>query len=152
MKPRLAAPFLALVLLGTGAAALAASPGDTIRAREANFKQLGKGMKATMDQLKSGSPDLAVIRAAAAQIVPAAQHVPGLFPKGTGPESGVKTEALPEIWTKPMEFRTATDKLTSAATAFKAAADAGDLTRIKAATMALGGSCKGCHDSFRQKD
>jgi cytochrome c556 len=151
MKPRLAAPFLALALLGTGAASLA-SPGETIHAREANFKQLGKGLKATMDQLKGRSPDLAVIRAAAAQIVPAAQRVPTLFPKGTGPESGVKTEALPEIWTRPAEFRAAADKLATAATAFKAAADSGDLARIKSATASLGGTCKGCHDPFRAKD
>lgn len=152
MTHRLAAPVLALALLATGAAALAAPAGETVRAREANFKQLGKGMKATMDQLKSGSPNLAVIRAAAAQMVPAAQRVPTLFPKGTGPESGVKTEALPEIWTKPAEFRTAADKLVTAATAFKAAADSGDLARIKPAAMALGGTCKGCHDTFRAKD
>jgi len=152
MTPRLAAPFLALALLGTGAAALAASPGETVRAREANFKQLGKGLKATMGQLKSANPNLAVIRAAAAQIVPAAQRVPSLFPKGTGPESGVKTEALPEIWTKPTEFRAAADKLATAATAFKAAADSGDLARIKSATATLGSTCKGCHDAFRAKD
>lgn len=140
------------VLLASGGAALAASAGDTIAARHANFKVMGKGFKAVSDQLKAGSPDIAAIRAGAAAIDGAARKVAGGFPKGTGPESGVRTHALPAIWQKNAEFRADADKLVGAATALKAAADAGDLGRVKAAAGALGGTCKACHDSFREKD
>lgn len=150
MKHRIAAA-LALAALGA-AAAHAAPPAQVIKAREANFKLLGKGMKTTFDQLKADSPDIAAIRAAAASIAATAPKLGSQFPAGSGPESGVKTEALPVIWQKPAEFRAAYDKLTGAAKAFKLAADSGDLAKIKASAQALGGTCKGCHDTFRQKD
>jgi len=143
---------LALGLLTLGGTALAASASDTIAARHANFKQMGKGMKAVMGQLKSDAPAIDAIRAGAAMIDAAAPKVAAGFPKGTGPESRVKTEALPDIWKKSPEFKADAAKLVDAAHALKVAADGGDLAKIKPAAMALGGTCKGCHDTFREKD
>ena len=143
---------LALALLVCGGAAIAASPSDTITARQANFKAMGKGMKAVIDQLKAETPSVDAIKAGAAAIKMAAPKVAGYFPKGTGPEAGVKTGALPAIWEKGAEFKADADKLVAAANALDAAAATGDMAKIKPAFMAVGGTCKGCHETFRQKD
>jgi cytochrome c556 len=143
---------LVLATASFAGAALAASASDTITARKANFKVMGKGMKAVSEQLKGASPDLAVIRAAAADIAGAAPKVGGFFPKGSGTEAGVKTGALPVIWQKSDEFKADAGKLTASAQGFQAAAASGDITKIKTAWMALGGSCKACHDTFKAKD
>ena len=91
--------------------AVAASPAKTIETREANFKVMGKAMKGMFDQFKTPAPDMAVIKASAAALSQAAPKVAGHFPKGSGPESGVKTHALPAIWEKPADFKAAVAKL-----------------------------------------
>jgi cytochrome c556 len=74
------------------------------------------------------------------------------FPKGTGPEAGVKTGALPVIWGKWPDFKIAAVKMLTASKALDATAATGDLAKIKPAVGALGGTCKGCHETFRAKD
>lgn len=124
---------------------------ETIEAREANFKAIGKANKAAKSALEAASPDFATVAASATSIQTDAGKIVGLFPDGSGKESGEKTEALPTIWQKPAEFKAAADKLATAAGNLKVAADAKD---AKAATLAMGeigGACKGCHDTFREK-
>ncbi len=71
---------------------------EQIEARQGHLKQIGKAFKTISDQLKAGSPDLTQIQAAAATVPKEASGMADWFPDGTGPESGVKTEALPVIW------------------------------------------------------
>ena len=132
--------------------AVAASPAKTIEAREANFKSMGKAMKALTEQLRAPAPNMAVIKASANSLTQAASKVNGHFPKGTGPESGVKTHALPAIWEKPAEFKAAVGKLQSGVKALQAAAQSGNIDAVKAAVPGVGGSCKGCHDQFKARD
>ncbi len=132
--------------------AVAQTPQQTVQARQANFKAIGKATKAVMDETRKPSPDLGIVRANAAQLVTLSSQLPRWFPKGTGPEAGVKTGAKPDIWAKPAEFRTAAVNFNRAARALNAAATKGDGTATAAAARALGGTCKGCHDSFRAKD
>jgi cytochrome c556 len=139
-------------LLCCGIAAYAAAPADTIAARQANFKQMGKGMKAVSEQLKSPAPDIAVIKAGAVAIDQAAGKVYGYFPAGTGPQPGVKTSALPAIWEKNEEFKADAAKLVKAAAALHAAANSGNVDQVKAQFMAVGGTCKECHQNFRARE
>ena len=136
----------------TGAVAQAAGMADAIKSRHSNFERMGKATKAIMNQLKQSSPSLAVIRPNAQVLATRAQLVARGFPKGSGPESGLKTEALPAIWQKPAEFEKAGDNLVAAANALVQAAASGDIARIKAAQANVGAACKGCHDQFRRKD
>lgn len=131
------------------AIALAAGP-NVYKVRHDNFEAMGRAMKATGDQFKSGNPDLAVIRNSAATLAAAAPRVAGHFPKGSGTAGNPKSEALPAIWQKPAEFAAANARLVDAAKGFQSAAAGGNLDQIKAAFGALGGSCKGCHDNFRK--
>lgn len=136
----------------TGAVAQAAGMADVIKARHGNFEKMGKAMKAIMGELKRPNPSLAVIRPNAKVLNTRAQLVANGFPKGSGPESGLKTEALATIWQKPAEFDKSRSQLVTATGALVQAAAGGDIARIKAAQANVGAACKGCHDQFRQKD
>ncbi len=143
---------IAASLLCCAVAAYAVSPTDTIAARQANFKQMGKGMKAISEQIKSPTPSLEAIKAGAAAIDEAAGKVGGYFPAGSGPQTGVKTEALPAIWQKNDEFKSDTAKLIKAAAAMRVAAGGGNVDQVKAQFASLGATCKECHENFRAKD
>jgi len=121
-------------------------------ARHQNFKQLGGGFKAIMDELKKGSPDKAVISASAKKMNTLASQQASWFPKGSGPEAGVKTGAKPVIWTDPKGFAAAVQKLQAETGKLQQAASAGDLAAIKTQAQATGGACKSCHDKFREPD
>jgi cytochrome c556 len=141
---------LALGLGGIATVAWAATPAETIKARRVAFKDMGKSMKAIGGQLKSGTPDVAVIRGAAATLAATAPKLEHAFPKGTGPEAGVKTEASADIWAKPAEFAKLMGELQTKTKALDGAAKGGDLAKIGAATGDLGSTCKACHQSFKK--
>ena len=148
MKKRYALAAFLMVL--PAMTAFSADKHPAFKLRHHNFEVMGKAMKGIFDQFKKPSANLAIINTNAAILAQSAKKVSGHFPKGTGPGNGVKTEALPAIWEKPAEFKTATDRLVNTTTALQAAATSGDMAKIQAAAGAVGGSCKGCHDSFRK--
>jgi cytochrome c556 len=120
-------------------------------AREANFKKIAKANKAIGDELKKPSPAIAILQANAGTIDQLAPQVPHWFPAGSGPESGARTEALPAIWQRPEDFARKAADFAAAARTLQAAAAGGDIANVWAAAPAVGASCKGCHEQFRQK-
>ncbi len=134
------------------ACAYAATPAEQVAARQASYKQVGKAMKGIGDELKKADPAVPLIQANAKTIVALAPHVLKWFPKGSGPEAGVKTAALPAIWEQWPDFKIAAVKMLTASKALDAAAATGDLGQIKPAVAALGATCRGCHEKFRAKD
>jgi len=133
-------------------AAWAATPAETVKARQANFKKMGRSMKAVSDQLKQSSPDVGVIRTNAAIMVDVAGKVRHAFPRGTGVEAGVETDALATIWSDNKQFVARMNTLAAATRGLQKAAASGNAQTIKAAFPAVGGSCKGCHDNFKGKN
>ncbi|MEO0410784.1 MAG: cytochrome c [Pseudomonadota bacterium] len=123
-----------------------------IEARQAGFKELGKAFKAISDQLRSGNPDMSIIQPAAASVPEITQDMGSWFPAGTGPESGVKTEALSAIWEKPEDFALKVGNFQTAAAALVVASNTGDAAAVTAAFRATGGTCGACHDNFRLDD
>lgn len=143
---------LALVLAATGASlAVAASPADTIAARQANFKKMGGAMKVIKDELAGGA-DKAKMVGAAKTIAAVARAQGPLFPKGTGPGAGVKTDALPAIWTDRATFDGHAKKLIAEADKLVAVAGSGNAAAVGAQFKAVGGTCGGCHKAFRADD
>ena len=118
--------------------------------RHEGMERIGKANKAASRTLKSGSPDLAVVRASAATIAELSAKTPTWFPAGTGPDIG-KTGAKPVIWEKPADFVAKDTAFRQAAAAFDAAAKAGDMAAIQARFGDLGKSCKACHDTYRSE-
>lgn len=139
---------IAAVAIGAVTAPLLAAPADTVRARIAGYKELGGAYKAVNDSLR-GDANVAAIRQATQRISVAARAQYNWFPRGTGPGPGVKTGAKPEIWSQAPRFRAAQDAFANQAAALQRAAAGGNVDAIRAEARKLGGTCKGCHDSFR---
>lgn len=68
-----------------------------------------------------------------------------LFPEG----SGAGTDAKPEIWQNYEAFQGLLTQGVVAATAMKAAAEAGDAEAYGASMKTIGGLCGQCHQQFR---
>ena len=148
---------LALAGLSLGCAAIVTAapppaPAKVIALRKGNFKEIGGSFKAINDELKSGSPDLAMVRPAARDVAARARVAANLFPRGTGQEAGVQTRALPAIWTQSAEFVQLQRNMIAAATALDAVAAAGNVAALPGAVRAVGMTCKSCHDKFRETD
>ena len=116
--------------------------------RHEGMEEIGDATKRISNQLKSSSPDVAQIQQSAAKIAQLAPKAQAWFPAGTGPDVG-KTRAKPEIWQKRDDFRAKMREFDQAAQAFHAAAQTGDLGRIRTSFADLGKTCKACHDSYR---
>jgi len=132
--------------------ALALDAAAVEKARSDYFHSLGKPAKGLRDELSKGSPDTAVLKAYYADIARIAPNLPAQFPAGSGPESGVKTEAKANIWTDGAGFKKDADALASAANALNTAAQGGNVDAVKAAYGNLGQTCKGCHETYRKED
>ena len=79
----------------------------------------------------------------------AAVSWPCWFPKGSGPESGVKTDAKAEVWNDAAGFAAAANRFQGEAAKLQEIAAGGDIAAIKAQVRATGGACKNCHDKYR---
>lgn len=119
-----------------------------MKERHEHMESLGDATKAVNSQLKSSTPDLAVIRKSADTIARLAPDLQSWFPDGTGPDVG-KTRAKAEIWQKPEDFALKAGDFRQAAQEFQVAAQSGDLDRIRSEFADLGKSCKGCHELYR---
>jgi len=154
MRKHLIALGLAGTALVSGTAIIAASatPTQTISLRKGNFREIGGSFKTINDEIKSGSPNLAAVRPAARDIATRARTTVNLFPRGTGPEAGVTTRALPAIWANASQFVQLQRNLIAAADALNAAAASGNTAALPGAARELGATCKACHDQFRDSD
>jgi cytochrome c556 len=123
--------------------------GKAAWARHDNFKAQGAAFKAALDELKKGSPDQAVLTTNANKLKASSLALPSWFPKGSGPESGVKTDAKAEVWSDAAGFAAAANKFQIEAAKFQALATAGDVAGMKTQSRVLGGACKNCHDKYR---
>jgi cytochrome c556 len=142
----------ATVLTGSIAANAAPTADAVIATRVAGFKKMGGAMKALGDQLKSGAPAKATMVAAAQTIATTARGQGKLFPAGSGPAPGVKTDALPNIWTDRATFDAQMAKLVVEADKLVAVTNSGDAAAIGAQAKATGAVCGGCHRKFRAED
>ena len=124
---------------------------QVMKVRHDGMEQIGKDTKALSRELKAGSPNLSVVRAAAADIDRLSHEASGWFPLGTGPDVA-KTRAKPDIWQNAQDFSSKLHNFQVAAGAFDVAARSGDVGAIKARASDLGGACKACHDKYRAEE
>ena len=64
---------------------------------------------------------------------------------------GEKSAALPAVWSEPAKVKQAIDNFHSAVQALVKVSRGGDEASQKAAIAAVGKTCGGCHQDFRQK-
>jgi cytochrome c556 len=128
-----------------------ASAAELVKARQQGLKALGAAFKTIRDELKADTPDAARIRKASVDITQAAGAFDKWFPAGTGPESGAKTDAKPEVWTDPTGFATAREAFVREANEWARLGNRTDVSAWKEGAASLGQRCKGCHDKYRVK-
>lgn len=141
---------LALSFAAVGGVAMAAvDAGKVITSRIDNYKKIGKAFKDINDGLKADAPDAKAIAAQAKTIKDLSGHIPSWFPKGTGPETGLKTRAKADIWTDWATFAASAKSLNAESAKLETISKGGNIDAIKAQVKATGGACKTCHDKFR---
>ncbi len=144
--------MLAGALLAGGmsvAVAAQKAPADIIKERQEMMKGLGADLKTISDQLKTNAPDKAAIAKAFKHAADSGKNVAELFPAGTGPESGIKTDAKAEIWTMSADFKAAAANFVTVSAKSADAAAKADVEGLNAEAKALGSACGGCHKPFR---
>jgi len=125
---------------------------EQIEARQEGFKAIGGAFKKVREEIKKDEMDMAALETAAATLSDKADEMDTWFPEGTGPDSGVKTEALATIWEDADGFEEAIGRFRSATAEFETAVKAADMEKVRSAPTLLGGACKDCHDNFRLDD
>jgi len=151
MKRKLVAAVLAIALgAGTAATAFAqVKPEQLVKQRQAKMTLQGKYWGPLAGMLKGAVPyDANVVARNAGFLEALSKMAWDGFDEST---KGVKSAALPVVWTDAAKFKQAQDQFQSAVTALVAASKTGDEAKVKAAIGDVGKNCGGCHDSFREK-
>jgi len=132
----------------------AASPqAAQIKPRQDKLRDMGGALKAITDELKKPKVDWDnVIIPNTQTIKDRSAYLLNWFPKGSGPEAGVKTYALPAIWQKQDDFTKIGKAAQAEAIKLDQVANSRNLDALKAEAVTMGKACKACHDDYRSKD
>jgi cytochrome c556 len=141
-----------VVLLASGSVAAGLTGAEAAKARIDHMKGQGAAVKAIGEQLRSGAPDMTVVKLNAAKLEASSKELPTWFPAGSGQDAYAKSKALPAIWTDKGKFADKAAALRTAAVKLNADAQAGNAAAIGPDLKATGAACKGCHESFEAKD
>lgn len=134
--------------LATVTPAAADQAEEAIKYRKAVMKAVGGHMGGIAAIVSGKVANKGDLKAHADAMAAMAAITPGAFPDGS--DFG-ETGALPVIWSKPDDFKKALGAFKTAADGMAKAAASGDMAAQGAALKALGGACKGCHETFRAK-
>lgn len=125
-----------------------AKPEDAIKYRQSVFVVMASQFGRMQSTVKGQVPyDAAAIKANVALVKTLSTLPWGAF----GPGTEGKSAAKPEVWSDAAGFKAAQTKFEGAVVKLSAAADSGDLDKLRAAFGDVGASCKACHDAYRVK-
>jgi len=133
------------------AAAQFQKPEDAIKYRKAAFTLMGNHMGRLGAMAQGKAPFDAKTAADNAAILETVSKLPYVaFLEGT--DKG-ETKAKPEIWKNWDKFRAAAIKMQDEVVKLSATTRTPGLTvdQLKTAVGAVGATCKGCHDDYRQQ-
>jgi cytochrome c556 len=144
---------LTLVVIAAlaGAAHTQPDPRSEVRLRRGNFNTLLAAYKVVNAQLKRGRPDISAIAGATDRMAAMVRELPAWFPPGSGPESGAETNAKPEIWRRPEDFRAHAVAMSEAVDRLAAAARSGNVDAIRERQHAVSAACTACHQVFEER-
>jgi len=124
-----------------------AKPADAIKYRQSALALMGSHFGRMQPVIKGQAPYDAEQIKANVQILNTLAALPwAAF--GPGTEGG---DARPEVWSDAAGFQQKRERFAENMTKLTAAADSGDLDKLRAAFGDVGASCKACHDSYRKK-
>ena len=117
---------------------------DVIAERKTNFKANAAAMKAINAALRGG--DFGTVITQATTIADWARVMPNYFPENS--DSG-DTKARADIWIDFDGFKSRASANEQAALTLISNAKTEDVSTTIVALKALGGTCKSCHDNFK---
>ncbi len=144
----------ALVGMMGGSFAALASESDikqVMSERHESFEHMGEVFEELSREVKQKSPDMVRIQQDVSRIDVWAKDQVNWFPIGSGPESGIKTDAKAEIWEQPAEFRALQDEFIVEAGVLKTVAFNGPGDDLAAQTEKVGEVCSQCHETYRKQ-
>ena len=146
--------ILTFIAIGAAAVSFSASaqfakPEDAVKYRKAAFSVTAAHF-GRMGAMASGkAPFDAKVAADNAEIVANMAKLPWhAFGEGT---DTADSKAKPEVWKQGTKFKEAADKLQAESVKLVAATKTGKEDAFKAAFSATAGTCKSCHDDFKNK-
>lgn len=148
-KSLIAVSAIAMAVV-TGNATAQAKPEDVIKYRQSVYKVMGWNFAPMAAMVKGEKPFDKEAFTRHAMIL---SQMSPLAMEGfaAGSDKGAETKAKPEIWTKSADFKEKMDKMVGETKKLAAIASTGSFDDIKKQFGATAGSCKACHDDYRNK-
>ena len=122
---------------------------ELIESRQASLKEMGGAMKSIRRSIRGGEADNEELVSAATLLMTKAKELPDWFPAGSGPDSGLETDALSYIWENEEKFTSAAELLITETSTLSELAEAGDTTAMGKQLLQVKDACSNCHKSFR---
>jgi cytochrome c556 len=151
MNRKLIATSLAFAVSAGAAGTVFAQvkPEQLVKQRQAKMTLQGKYLGPLVGMLKGTVPyDANVVARNAGYLDALSKMAWDGFDEST---KGVKSVALPAIWTDAAKFKQAQGQSETATAALVTASKSGDEAKVKAAIGDVGKACGSCHDNFREK-
>lgn len=140
--------LLGITSLAMPAHAQFAKPEDAIKYRKGALTVMGAHFGRVAAMASGRAPYDAKAATDNAAIAEAMSKLPwAAFTEGS--DKG-DTKAKPEIWSDKARYAEAAEKMQAEMTKLSVAARVGTLDALKPAVSSAAGTCKNCHDNFRQ--
>jgi cytochrome c556 len=124
---------------------------DLLKVRKEGFEASKKSFGAIKKLLEDGG-DLSAAAAPAQSINAFAKQVPALFPAGSDKgETKGETKAKAAIWSNGADFGVKAQAFEAESAKLVQAVASGDKAAVQKQFGAVGGTCKGCHDTYRSE-
>jgi cytochrome c556 len=148
-RPLTALVLAALLAVPFAAQAQFAKVENAVKYRKSALSVMGTHFSRVGAVVKGEKPyDKAAVEADVAVVEMMAKLPWSAFPTGS---DTADSKAKPEIWKEQDKFNAAAEKMQAEIGKLSAAAKSGDLGSIKTGFVAVGQSCKACHDNYRSK-
>lgn len=148
MRSVLISACAAISIAASGIATAETTPENAIKYRKAVMSAMAGHTSALALQAFGQVDEKTHMADHAAAMAALGKEIAVVFPANSATGD---TEALPAIWAEPDRFAAAVDAVGQSTAELQAAVDSGNRGAIAKAFKAVGDSCKGCHDNFREE-
>lgn len=122
---------------------------NAVNGRQAGYREMGTAVK-NIDAALSGEELFDVeLLADVRNMTSNADQIPFWFPAGSGPESGLETDALPEIWRSPEAFNRLGQRLVQELHVLEEAAAQRNADQFVRQFEVATAVCDECHETYR---
>ena len=139
---------VAAVSLSFPAAAQFQKPEDAVKYRQSALSLMGTHFSRLGAMANGRVPFDAKVAQDNAALVETLSKLP--WAGVTADSEKLRSKAKPEIWMDQAKFKQASETMMADVAKLNVAAKTGNLDQIKAAFGNAAGSCKACHDAFRE--